>query len=540
MAEPRGTRGDAEAGRSRRLLAQARRGEWASPTSPDDARGYLQTRLELFSKIMFWSFVTLLVFLTMMYRAYPELIPENNDAIFLSATIGLAVMAIVWRVGLVRRTLSIERLYQIDILYALGTGSLFAGSAYFARDFRPAAYASLIYACFMVFMRAIVIPSSGRRTLAISVLLFIPVTVAGVALGITTRQDLPPPAFIFGGVVFSTVAILLATIGSQIIYGLRRQVSEAMTLGQYTLDREIGRGGMGTVYRAHHALLRRPTALKLLTPDRVGADNLDRFEREVQHMSQLTHPNTVAVYDYGRNPDGILYYAMEYLDGIDLQKLVDQYGPQPVGRVVKILVQACGALQEAHTKGIVHQDIKPSNIILCERGGVPDIAKVVDFGLVKEITHQAPSGGTQVILGTPDYMAPEAVTDSDQVAAAADLYALGAVGYFLLTGKRVFEGKTSVDVCLKHITQAPVPPSTIVPIPAALETVILACLAKQPADRPASAAVLAELLAATSPSDWPAAKATEWWSVFHASHPQLAVSSDTPTRTITIDLGSRT
>src|SRR4029079_7147621 len=151
-------------------------------------------------------------------------------------------------------------------------------------------------------------------------------------------------------------------------------------LGSYKLGRKIGEGGHGAVYLAHHIMLRRPTAVKLLLPDRVGADNLERFEREVQHMSQLTHPNTVAVYDYGRSPEGHFYYAMEYLGGgIDLEHLVRNHGPQPNGRVAQILAQVCGALSEEHDNQIIHRDIEPANIIVCERGGMSDIAKVVDY-----------------------------------------------------------------------------------------------------------------------------------------------------------------
>jgi serine/threonine-protein kinase len=285
-------------------------------------------------------------------------------------------------------------------------------------------------------------------------------------------------------------------------------------------------------------MLRRPTAVKLVLPHLVNGDMIDRFEREVQLMSQLTHPNTVAVFDYGRSPEGIFYYAMEYLDGIDLEKLVDRYGAQPADRVIGILLQVCGALREAHGRGLIHRDIKPANIILCERGDVPDVAKVVDFGLVKEIA--AKDGGkTRSILGTPAYIAPESVTDPDQVSAAADLYALGAVAYFLLTGKRVFDGKTSVDLCVQHVTAAPVPPSQLVAgIPSTLEALILRCLAKQPKDRPASATELADLLRAVPTSrTWNDEAAVEWWDTFERERAQDEAAATQ--RTITIDLVQR-
>ncbi|HMG21360.1 MAG TPA: serine/threonine-protein kinase, partial [Kofleriaceae bacterium] len=373
-----------------------------------------------------------------------------------------------------------------------------------------------------------------------SLLVFVPMWIAAAVLAAETTQELPSPAFMVGALVLGVVPILLATVGSDTIYGLRRQVSEAMQLGQYTLERKIGEGGNGSVYRAHHALLRRPTALKLLLPDRVGAENLDRFEREVQHMSRLTHPNTVAVFDYGRSPDGVFYYAMEYLGGIDLEHLVERFGPQPSGRVVHILLQVCGALHEAHTARLIHRDIKPANIILCERGTVLDVAKVVDFGLVKEITRDT-GASSQIVLGTPAYVAPEAVTDPDHITYAVDLYGLGAVGYFLITGRRLFEGKTAVDVCIQHVTQPPRRPSELgVAIGAELEAILMTCLAKQPAERHASAAALAEALEAVpAAGDWTRADAIAWWDGFRRSQSDVGAASAAPTLTITVDLGSR-
>ena len=511
----------------------------AFASTADAARSYLQTRLTLFTKLMFWSMVALLVFLTAMYQVYPGIEPADNDVIFGGATVLLGVMAVIWRVVLVRRTLSVWALYGLDVVYAVGIGSAFAISALLAKDLRPAGYTTLMYAAFTVFMRAIVVPSSGRRTAIMSTAVFVPVWIAGIVLATETVQELPSPAFIVGALVLGIVPILLATVGSDIIYGLRRQVSEAMQLGQYTLERKIGEGGNGAVYRAHHALLRRPTAIKLLLPDKVGADNVDRFEREVQHMSQLTHPNTVAVFDYGRSPDGVFYYAMEYLGGIDLEHLVRRFGPQPEGRVIHILIQVCGALHEAHTAKLIHRDIKPANIILCERGTVLDVAKVVDFGLVKEITRDS-TASTQVILGTPAYVAPEAVTDPDRITHAVDLYALGAVGYFLITGSRLFEGKTAVDVCIQHVTQPPRPPSQLAPVSPAFEAIVLRCLAKQPADRYPSAAALADALEALPPAgDWSKAAAVVWWDEFRAAQARPAATPELPTITVTVDLGSR-
>jgi eukaryotic-like serine/threonine-protein kinase len=529
----------AKPSRSRRLLSQSRAALWRNGSSDDDGRAYLQTRMTLFSRLMFWSFIALLVFLIGLYQLYPNVKPRDNDIIVIGGGLLLGVMAILWRVFLIRRTLSVRALFGLDVFYAIGIGGWFAASALLARDFRPAGYTTLMYAAFTVFMRAIVVPSSGRRTAIISLLVFVPMWIASVILARETTQELPPPAFVVGAVVLGIVPILLASVGSDIIYGLRLQVSEAMQLGQYTLESKIGEGGNGVVYRAHHALLRRPTAIKLLLPDRIGAENLDRFEREVQHMSRLSHPNTVAVFDYGRSPDGVFYYAMEYLGGIDLEHLVERFGPQPADRVVHILLQVCGALHEAHAAKLIHRDIKPANIILCERGTVLDVAKVVDFGLVQEITRGAATA-SQIVLGTPAYIAPEAVTDPDEITHAVDLYALGAVGYFLITGKRLFEGKTAVDVCLQHVTQPPRPPSELARVAPELEAVVMTCLAKLPAERYPSAAALAEALEALPPAgDWSKADAAAWWDAFRKAQASEAAASAARTRTITIDISAR-
>ncbi len=512
---------------------------WQGSARDEESRAFLQSRLTVLSKLMFWSFVVLLGGMVALYRQYPSIEPRDNDRIYMIGTAGVFVLGVIWRGFLLRRELRLEVLIAIDLFYAAATGSIFAGASYIAWELHSSAFANLLWSCFMVFLRCIVVPSTGRRTAIAGVLTFVPILVGAVGLALTTTQELPPVAYVSSAALISGVVVLLATIGSRILYGLRKQVSAAMRLGQYTIDRKIGEGGNGTVYRAHHAMLRRPTAIKLIQPAKAGAENVDRFEREVQHMSQLTHWNNVAIFDYGRSPEGYFYYAMEYLDGIDLENLVVDFGPQPADRVIGILVQVCAALGEAHRRGIIHRDIKPANILLCERGDVPDVAKVVDYGLAKEIDSHGGDTGRN-ILGTPAYIAPEAVTDPSTISPAADLYALGAVGYFLLTGRRVFEAKTNVDLCIQHVTATPRPMSAMTTrrIPAALEAVILRCLAKKPEERPESATALATLLREAAPdADWSDDEAKRWWVDFRRKERPHGPTA--PTQTITVDLESR-
>ena len=520
---------------SSRKMVTSRAG-WQVMQRDEESRAYLQARLVLLSKLMFWSFIVLVGAMVGLYRQHPQITPPRQNDIYVIATIGVALLAVIWRGFLVRRELSLRWLYTIDLFYACSTGIVFACAAYLASARHYAAWVNVMWAILTTFLRTIVIPSSGKRTAVAGVLMFAPLLVSSVLIALHTEPEIPADSYVAGALMIIVTVVLLATSGSRVIYGLRRQVSAAMRLGQYTLDRKIGEGGNGSVYRAHHALLRRPTAVKLMLPDRIGAETLDRFEREVQHMSHLTHWNTVAVYDYGRSPDGVFYYAMEYLDGINLENLVIDFGRQPADRVRAILVQVCGSLKEAHHRGIIHRDIKPANIILCERGDEPDVAKVVDFGLVKEFSADK---GESTILGTPAYVAPEAITDPSAIGPAADLYALGCVGYFLLTGRRVFEGKTAVDVCVQHVTAQPKPPSSHgVKLPAELEQIILRCLAKQPSERPESAGALMKLLRdVPAANDWSDEEALRWWSDFRKLERPTSASADT--MTITVDLGDR-
>jgi hypothetical protein len=302
---------------------------------------------------------------------------------------------------------------------------------------------------------------------------------------------------------------------------LQKAVREARHLGQYTLETKLGAGGMGTVYRARHAMLRRPTAVKLLDVDKVSDAAIARFEREVQITSGLTHPNTVAIFDFGRTPEGVFYYAMEYLEGTNLDDLVAGAGPLPEARALFLLRQICGSLAEAHARGLVHRDVKPANIFLTCRGDLYDFVKVLDFGLVKTMSSkEAGLTAANAVTGTPLYLSPEAVNHPEQVDARSDVYAIGAVAYFLLTGTPVFRGESIMEICLNHVRTAPDTPSARLgkPIHPVLERIVLRCLAKAPAERPATAAVLlGELETCTIEPSWTAAQAAEWWSRRQAS-----------------------
>ncbi len=348
-----------------------------------------------------------------------------------------------------------------------------------------------------------------------------------LGIGIATEMD-RDEALHSIGVLNKRLLILIAVLGglgaavsviALTAVALRRRAASALAridaMGQYQIVRKLGEGGMGTVYLAQHAFLRRPTALKVLRADRSDPSALARFEREVQATSELHHPNTIVVYDYGRADDGSFFYAMEYLEGLDLDELVANHGPLPPARVVHFLIQACGSLAEAHSRGLVHRDIKPSNLFACNRPGVFDVLKVLDFGIVKEDqTGQRSITHASTIMGTPEFMSPEMFDRAREVGAPSDIYSLGATAYYLLTAHPVFDTTTLAEACSAHLMHEPVRPSIRLghEIDPELEEVVLACLEKAPGSRPASAARLLELLLSLrNAKDWTQADAAAFW-----------------------------
>jgi hypothetical protein len=341
----------------------------------------------------------------------------------------------------------------------------------------------------------------------------------GVATEISKIEALaildPLKRIVLGPFILLVVSVGMIVAGSFLIERLRKRIEHVTSLGQYTIDEKIGEGGMGTVYKVTHAILKRPTAVKILKPEAVSPETIARFEREVQLTSQLTHPNTIEIYDFGHTPEGIFYYAMEYLPGLNLAQLIEMEGSVPCGRVIHILKHICFSLEEAHAISLVHRDIKPLNVILCERGGQFDAVKVLDFGLVKDISGQdSEHTAVHEMTGTPAYVAPERLTDPRNIDTRSDLYSVGAVGFNLLTGQEVFNGANAMEIGY-HAMKTPAPrvsEKVNFKIPTMLDRLIGDCLAKDPAARPGSAQEMIEILNAIEDvSRWEQKDARRWW-----------------------------
>jgi eukaryotic-like serine/threonine-protein kinase len=398
--------------------------------------------------------------------------------------------------------------------------------------------------CLIILTFPVIVPSTPWKTFWVSLIV---ATMDPIAIWISALRGMTINADAFLLIWYflpNYIAVALAMIPAHIIGGLGREVRRARELGAYQLGDLLGRGGMGEVYLAQHRMLARPAAIKLIRPETLGAGSsngaevaIRRFRREAQAAALLKSPHTVDLYDFGVTDDGTFYYVMELLEGSDLESLVNRFGPLPPERAVHLLRHACHSLSEAHARGLIHRDIKPSNIFTCRLGLSVDYGKVLDFGLVKhrETAEESPSvlltqpGST---TGTPAFMAPELALGEQSIDGRVDIYALGCVAFWLLTGRLVFEADTPVRMMLQHIQAEPPPPSrsSELDIPPELDRVVIACLSKKPEDRPADAAALAEMLAACElPQPWTEVRAAQWWDAhLPASAPFTDLHEKTP------------
>ena len=379
----------------------------------------------------------------------------------------------------------------------------------------------------MFFM--VVAPTRPRRAMvaALASVSAVPVV---ISITFLTHPELAKPnagQFFFWLVFPYLLVVVMAYVGARVVYMLGAEVVRARELGSYRLVERLGQGGMGEVWRAKHRLLARPAAIKLINrsltanAEPAAVEKIhSRFDREAQAMASLRSPHTVNLYDFGQAGDGAFYYVMELLDGLDAEALVRRFGPLPAGRAIHIVKQLCHSLSEAHARGLVHRDIKPANVFLCRYGEEFDFVKVLDFGLVKAFmdddTDTKPMITQQhAVQGTPAFIAPEQALGRHDLDGRVDIYATGCLLYWLLTGQHVFAADTTMQLLIHHAQSAPVVPSSRgeLPIPPALDQVVLQCLAKDPADRPQSARDLARLLGDIELADaWTDTAARDWWA----------------------------
>jgi len=381
-------------------------------------------------------------------------------------------------------------------------------------------FLGLSWVAVWVVLFTVVVPTAPRHALvaALASVSAVPTVIAIVTSSSDAHLNLPQ--FFFGLVFPYLLVVGMAYVGARVVYQLGTEVKRARELGSYFLEEKLGQGGMGEVWRAKHRMLARPAAVKLIRRE-VGGGPVggaaQRFQREAQVIAGLRSPHTVTLFDFGVSGDGSFYYAMELLDGLDADRLVRRFGPLTPARTIHVLRQVCHSLSEAHSRGLVHRDIKPANIFMCRYGEELDFVKVLDFGIVRAIRGASDTTETQTaelaVQGTPAFMAPEQAMNRD-LDGRADIYSTGCLGFWLLTGKNVFNAATPIAMLIEHTNADPVPPSarSTQPIPVELDRLILACLAKSPDDRPPSARELATRLAAIrSPDSWSNDRAAEWW-----------------------------
>ncbi len=454
----------------------------------------------------------------------PEFLATN---VFQWFSIGaVAASATLWAVARGRRV-SPSLLHNVGLAYEIVICFVLAISSFWQYFLDTQRLPNLTWVPLVVVLFPLILPGPPRRMLVAAIAAAAMSPLALLLLHqwgkVTANSEDVVRAILAPG-----IAVVFAYMGARVVYGLGRAVLAARELGSYRLEERLGAGGMGEVWRARHRMLARPAAIKLIRapagadgdgPRVISPELTHRFEREAQAIASLRSPNTVNLYDFGVADDGALYYVMELLDGLDADSLVRRFGPIPYARAIYLLRQLCHSLAEADARGLVHRDVKPANIFVCRYGEDCDFVKVLDFGLVKVLAEAQPpehaGSRADVIRGTPAFMAPEQVLGTTPPDGRTDVYGTGCVAYWLLTGRLVFEADTTLALLMQHVHTAPTPPSarTELPIPPALDELVLSCLAKDPGARPASARELARRLAGIPGGDaWTADQALAWWA----------------------------
>jgi len=468
----------------------------------------------------------------------------------LSILTALAVFALTWKRGLdPGRLMTFGLLFGVVGCYGIAAAEFWGIYSEVPLDPENVGFFGLSWVAVWMLFFIMVIPSQPRRSLvaalgssaAPAVTVLLSMHYGG------SRLNISPGMLVIALVLPYLLCAVLAYAGARVVYKLGAEVRKARELGSYQLEERLGAGGMGEVWKAKHKMLARPSAVKLIRPEFLGEATPERramihtrFEREAKATASMRSPHTIGVYDYGVAEDGTFYYVMELLEGLDLETFGKRFGPMPPERVIHVLNQVCHSLAEAHDVGLIHRDIKPANIFLCKYGRELDFVKVLDFGLVKAGLSSGQTGpmvtGEQILTGTPAFMAPEQVRGTGSVDARSDLYSLGCVGYWLLTGALVFEGETSLHTMTMHLEKEAVLPSerAETKIPDELERAIMMCLEKDPEHRPSSAEHLSALLSLCPVErPWTPESAARWWGLNlpHLGSP-IHMGAENPTQTV--------
>ncbi len=486
----------------------------------DELQHLLRARLRIASLVLFAGFGVFLVW------KGAELLSGQTDGLWLIGQLAFVTFVLGVCGGLLCRRCTIDTWkLRVKELIVFGLPALFLLQVQYEAMQNAASQIKTLNTpappwLLLAFVYALFIPNTWRRAAAVLVPVCTAPLLVSAYLWLTDdkvadelRQD---PNFLIELTLIMLIGLTVTVVGVHTIGTLRREAHKAKQLGQYQLRQRLGGGGMGEVYLAEHRFMKRPCAIKLIKPERAGdARVLIRFEREVRATAKLSHWNSVDIYDYGRAKDGTFYYVMEYLPGLNLNELVSRFGPLPAARVIHLIRQACDALREAHGVGIIHRDIKPANIIAAERGGIYDVAKLLDFGLAKPLDEGQDGHLTREgsITGSPLYMSPEQVMGEEDLDGRSDIYSLGAVAYFLLTGRPLFQETRAMKILLAHAHETPRNPSELnADVPADLERVVIGCLAKRREDRYQSAQELMDALdQCADAGNWTREHAELWW-----------------------------